>query len=86
MLNADRSAMPVMIPGSAIGRMMSSEIASRPKKRVRASAPATSEPRTTAIAVAHVAALSERRIACQTSSRSHATANHSTVRPGGGNW
>ncbi len=30
-LKAERSAMPVMMPGSAIGRMTSSEIASRPK-------------------------------------------------------
>jgi hypothetical protein len=35
MLKAERSAMPVMMPGSAIGRMTSSEIASRPKKLVR---------------------------------------------------
>ena len=30
-LKAERSEMPVMMPGSAIGRMSSSEIASRPK-------------------------------------------------------
>ena len=34
-LIAARSEMPVMMPGSAIGRMMSSVIASRPKKRAR---------------------------------------------------
>jgi hypothetical protein len=44
--------MPVMMPGSAIGRMISSEIASRPKKRVRGSAPAASVPSTSAMAVA----------------------------------
>ncbi len=32
-LIAERSEMPVMMPGSAIGRMISSVIASRPKKR-----------------------------------------------------
>ena len=31
--NALASAMPVTMPGSAIGRMISSETASRPKKR-----------------------------------------------------
>ncbi|MGO8147984.1 hypothetical protein AB9F42_34885, partial [Rhizobium leguminosarum] len=33
-LKAERSAMPVMLPGSAIGRMTSSEIASRQKNFV----------------------------------------------------
>ena len=36
MPKAERSAMPVTMPGSAIGRMISSEMASRPKKRERA--------------------------------------------------
>ena len=44
-LKAERSEMPVMMPGSAIGRMMRSEIASRPKNFVRASAAAASVPR-----------------------------------------
>ena len=35
MSNAERSAMPVMMPGSAIGRMKRSEMTSWPKKRAR---------------------------------------------------
>ena len=46
------SAMPVTMPGSAIGRMISSETAWRPKKRVRRSASPASVPRSRAIAVA----------------------------------
>ena len=34
-LKAERSEMPVRMPGSAMGRMISSEIDSRPKKRKR---------------------------------------------------
>ena len=48
---AERSAMPVTMPGSAIGRTSSSEIASRPKKRARDSAAAASVPSTSASAV-----------------------------------
>ena len=59
------SAIPVTIPGSAIGRMTRNEIASRPKKRCRATAIAASEPSTSAIAVAPSAAFSgdEQRVA-----------------------
>ena len=32
---AERNEIPVMMPGSAIGRMIRSESASRPKKRLR---------------------------------------------------
>ena len=42
--------MPVMIPGSAIGRTSRNETASRPKKRKRATANAATEPSTSAIA------------------------------------
>ncbi|MGO8506687.1 hypothetical protein AB9F35_35845, partial [Rhizobium leguminosarum] len=45
-LKAERSAMPVMMPGSAIGRMTSSEIAYRPKNFVWLTAAAQSVPRT----------------------------------------
>ena len=47
-LKAERSEMPVMMPGSAIGRMKRSEIASRPKNFARASAAAASVPRISA--------------------------------------
>ena len=85
-LKAERSEMPVMMPGSAIGRMMRSEIASRPKNLVRASAAAASVPSTIAMRVAISATWSESHSAAQTSGRSQATANHLSVSPGGGNW
>ena len=44
--------MPVTMPGSAIGRMISSDTALRPKNRVRCSAIAARVPSTSAIAVA----------------------------------
>ena len=55
------SAIPVTIPGSAIGRMTRNEIVSRPKKRWRATASAASVPSRSAIAVAPSAALSDIR-------------------------
>ena len=47
--NALASAMPVTTPGSAIGRMISSETVSRPKNRKRCSARAAIVPSTSAI-------------------------------------
>ena len=80
---AERSAMPVTMPGSAIGRTSSSEIASRPKKRgatraAAASVPSTmrqqrSRPRRPAATAAS---------ACQMSSRSQATPNQLQGQPG----
>ena len=61
---AERSAMPVMMPGSAMGRMTSSEMVSRPKKRVRLTAAAQSVPRTSAMTVEMVATLTDRVSAC----------------------
>ncbi|MNL45498.1 hypothetical protein D3C87_1681480 [compost metagenome] len=83
---AERSAMPVMMPGSAIGRMTSSEMVSRPKKRVWLTAAAQSVPSTRATAVAIEATLTESVSAAQTSGRFQAMANHCVVSPGGGNW
>ena len=76
--------MPVMTPGSAIGRISSSEIASRPKKVARASAAAASVPSTTAMAVDQAATSKLSRIAAHTSSRCQATPNHCVVSAGGG--
>ena len=76
---AERSEMPVMMPGSAIGRMRSSEIASRPKKRERATAAAASVPSTSATSVEIAATGSDSDSARQMSSRSQATANHWSV-------
>ena len=63
-LKAERSAMPVMMPGSAIGRMTSSEIASRPKNSSRDTAAAQSVPSTSAIAVAIAATVTDSCSAC----------------------
>ena len=84
-LKAERSDMPVMIPGNAIGRMTSSEMASRPKKRALETAAAHSVPRTMEIAVEAEATRSERPSASHTSGRFHVTASQWSVRPGGGN-
>ena len=43
-LKAERRAMPVTMPGRAIGRMKSTEIASRPKNFIREIAAAASVP------------------------------------------
>ncbi len=70
------SASPVMIPGKAIGRMTTSEIVSRPKKRYRDTASETSVPSTRATAVAPRAASTESWSASRTPSLWYATENH----------
>ncbi len=60
MSKAERSEMPVMIPGNAIGSTNKSEMVSRPKKRARDRAAAASVPNTSARKVAIAATLSER--------------------------
>ena len=60
MSKAERNDMPVMMPGSAIGRMNSSEIVSRPKNLARDSAAAASVPRISARKVAIAATFNER--------------------------
>ena len=84
-LKAERSAMPVTIPGSAIGRTNRRDIASRPKNFARASAAAASVPRSSASAVDTRATRIDSASASQTSGRPQATANQRNVRPGGGN-
>ena len=76
---AERSDMPVMMPGSAIGRMRSSETASRPKKRERLTAAAASVPSTSATSVAMAATRALSVSAFQMSCRSQATANQCSV-------
>src|SRR4051794_20627246 len=83
-LNAERSEMPVMIPGSAIGRITSSEMVSRPKNRVPETAAAQSVPSTSAIRVEIDATCTDSVSACQTSARFQVTSNHFSVSPGGG--
>ena len=84
-LKADRSAMPVTIPGKAIGSTNRSETASRPKNFVRARAAAASVPSSSASAVDTSATRIESHSASQMSGLPHATANQRKVNPGGGN-
>ncbi len=76
--------MPLITPGSAIGRISSSDTASRPKKLARASAAAASVPSTSATPVAASATSKLSWIAAHTSWRSQATPNHCVVSAGGG--
>ena len=75
------SAMPVMIPGSAIGSTSRNETASRPKKRKRCTPNDAAEPSTSAIAVASAAALSESQSACCMSPLWIAGPNHFVEKP-----
>ena len=76
------SAMPVMIPGSAIGSTSRNDTVSRPKKRKRAIANAAAEPSTSAVAVASERRATESQIAVRTSVACHATRNQCVVKPG----
>ncbi len=60
MSKAERSEMPVMMPGSAIGKTNSKEIVSRPKNLARDSAAAASVPKISARKVAITATSSDR--------------------------
>src|SRR5574343_1665222 len=80
-LNADSSAMPVTMPGKAIGRMNSSVIVSLPKKAARYSAAEARVPSSIASAVACAATSTDSHTAARTSSRANALANHSRVKP-----
>src|SRR5579863_9121724 len=51
-MKAELSAIPVTIPGNAIGRTSRNDTASRPKKRKRATPNAAAEPSTRAMPVA----------------------------------
>src|SRR5437868_14940005 len=75
------SAIPVTTPGSAIGRTSRKLIASRPKKRNRATAAAAAVPRTSATVVATPAAFSESRSASRASVFSQAARNHFVEKP-----
>ena len=75
------SAMPVMIPGSAIGSTSRNETDSRPKKRKRWTPNAAIEPSTSAIPVASAPAFSESQSACCRASSWIAGENHFVVSP-----
>src|SRR5262245_61723644 len=81
-----RSAIPVTMPGRAMGRRISNEMKSLPKNRVRYSAPAANVPSTMAIRVAVPATRIDIQSACQKSARPNVTLNQFKVRAGGGNW
>ena len=83
---ADRNEMPVMMPGNAMGRMMRSDMTSRPKKREPLTAAAHNVPSTSAISVAIAATFTDTVSASQTSGRFQVTASHCVVKPGGGHW
>ncbi len=84
--NAVLSAIPVTMPGRAIGRMTRKETVSRPKKRKRWTANESSDPRTRATSVAPIAAWSEASRAERTPSSLKATTYQSMVRPSGGHF
>ena len=80
----DWSAIPVTMPGSAIGRITSSEIELRPKNLYRVSASASRLASTRAIAVAPSPASTDVRRASRGPGALSATDHHLVVRPGGG--
>ena len=83
-VNADLSASPVMIPGSAKGKTRKSEMDSRPKKRNRWTPKAASEPRTIERTVAATPALTDRMSAARTCGSLKATENQWKVKPASG--
>src|SRR4051794_28293424 len=74
-------AMPVMIPGSAIGSTSSSEIDWLPKKRKRCRPNAANEPSSSAIVVATRPAFSDSANACRISSLCQVLENHLVEKP-----
>src|SRR5262249_35247654 len=80
-LNAEFSAIPVMIPGSESGSTSSSETASRPKNRNRCTPNAAAEPSRSATAVANSPALSDSTNAARTCGSCQATGNHFRLSP-----
>src|SRR4051812_25573319 len=76
------SAIPVMIPGRASGRMSRNETASRPKKRKRWTAKAAADPSRSEIDVASSAARSESQRASRMSWFSQVRLNHLVESPG----
>src|SRR3982751_5452245 len=83
---AASSAMPVTMPGSAMGNTNRTVSASLAGKRARANANAASVPRSMADTVAQAAIASDSDNECQMSGRANATPNQRSVNPGGGNW
>jgi hypothetical protein len=82
--NAELRAMPVTMPGRAIGRMKPMAIRSLPRNSRRASASAASVPSDTAASVAASATSAESKSAERTSSLPSAAENQRVVKPCGG--
>src|SRR3954447_19341527 len=78
------SAIPVMMPGSAIGSTRTNDTTSRPKNRKRCTANAASEPSTRATAVATSAARTDSQSACRIASLCQADENHRVDNPESG--
>src|SRR3954453_11507944 len=75
-------AIPVMIPGSAIGSTRRNEIPSRPKNRKRCTPNDAAEPSALATSVARAAAFSDSHSACCMLGLGIAGQNHFVVSPG----
>src|SRR3979490_2721953 len=80
-LKNERSAMPVMMPGSASGSTKRKLMASRPKNAVLKIPKAAQDPRMTASPVAASAVLTERSSAVRTSGSFQVEANHLVLNP-----
>src|ERR1700722_7939230 len=77
--NAECNATPVMMPGSARGKINNSDIESRPKNRALWTPNAASVPSSSANIVATTAALIDRMKAERTCGSCHATEYHVSV-------
>src|SRR4051812_6935507 len=73
------SAMPVTMPGSAIGSTSANDSVSRPKKRNRCTASAASDPRTSDRTVAPIPTCSDRIRALRSSGLENAAEYHEVV-------
>src|SRR3990170_9143686 len=82
--SVERSAIPVTMPGRAIGRTTTKATTFLPKNFARYTAPASRPPSTIATPVEIVATSNESRTAPHMSSSPNATENHLVVKPGGG--
>ena len=81
---AVRNAIPVTMPGKAIGSNNRKEMDSRPKKLLRYTAAAANVPKIRAAAVATLATCNDNVRERQRSARCNATPNHLVVKPGNG--
>src|SRR5437016_6050219 len=84
LLKNEFSAMPVMIPGRAIGSTMMNDTASRPKKRKRCTANAAIDPSRSEMAVEISAARTDSQNASRASWLWNVDENHFVDSPGGG--